>query len=191
VLAPGAAGSPASDTAAILRDFSNRDIASCRFTRKQLERALSQLSNDADAYAESAAVRAEINREIKRWMTGGCKGRKVVLRIVAIKPEGDAGKESVTIKNISRKTLNVRRYALRDAADHTIRFVGNLKLKRGRTLRVVTGCRRGQSKAVRRGSSYNACRKTQFWDDGGDVIELVDPQGGLLSTKHYGTPPSP
>ena len=190
VLAPGAAGSPASDTAAILRDFSNRDIASCRFTRKQLERALSQLSNDADAYAESAAVRAEINREIKRWMTGGCKGRKVVLRIVAIKPEGDAGKESVTIKNISRKTLNVRRYALRDAADHTIRF-GNLKLKRGRTLRVVTGCRRGQSKAVRRGSSYNACRKTQFWDDGGDVIELVDPQGGLLSTKHYGTPPSP
>jgi hypothetical protein len=190
VLAPGAAGSPASDTAAILRDFSNRDIASCRFTRKQLERALGQLSGDADAYAESAAVRAEIDREIKRWKTGGCKGRKIILRIVSIKPKGEAATESVTIRNVSRKTLNLRRYALRDSADHTIRF-GNLKLKRGQNLRVVTGCRRGESRAVRRGSTYNACRKTQFWDDGGDVIELVTPQGGLLSTKHYGTPPAP
>jgi len=189
VFAPGAAGSAASDAAAVARDFSNRDIVSCRFTRKQLERALAQISPDADTYAETAALRAEINREIKRWQTGGCKGRKVVLRIVTFKPTGDAAKESVTIKNISKKTLNLSRYALRDAADHTIRF-GNLKLKRGRTLRVVTGCRSGQRKAVRRGSTYHACRKTQFWDDAGDIIELVTPQGGLLSTKRYGTPPS-
>jgi hypothetical protein len=96
----------------------------------------------------------------------------------------------VTIKNVGRKTLNLRRYALRDSTDHTIRF-GSLKLKGGRKLRVVTGCLRGQSKAVRRGSSYHACRKTQFWDDAGDVIQLVTPQGGLLSQKSYGTPPTP
>ena len=188
VLAPGAAGSPASDTQAILRDFSNRDIVSCRFTRKQLENALGRLSADADSYAESAAVRAEINREIKRWRSGGCKNRKVVLRIVSIKPSGAARMESVTIKNVSRKAVNLRRYALRDAADHTIRF-GSMKLKAGRRLRVVTGCRPGQSKARRRGSSYHACRKTQFWDDSGDVIELVTPQGGLLSAKSYGARP--
>jgi hypothetical protein len=190
VLAPSAAGSPASDTAAVLRDFSNRDIVSCRFTRKQLENALGQLSADADAYAESAALRAELDREITRWRRGSCKNRKVVLKIVSIRPAGAASKESVTIKNTGRKALNVRRYALRDSNDHTIRF-GNLRLKRGGTLRVVTGCRKGQRKAVRRGSSYHACRKTQFWDDAGDVIELVTPQGGLLSKKSYGTPPSP
>jgi len=190
VLAPAAAGSPASDTAAVLRDFSNRDIASCRFTRPQLENALGQISADADAYAESAALRTELNREITRWRSGGCKNRKVVLRIVSIKPGGAASRESVTIKNTGRKALNLRRYALRDAADHTIRF-GNLRLKGGRKLRVVTGCRRGQRKAVRRGSTYHACRKTQFWDDAGDVIELVNPQGGLLSKKSYGTQPAP
>lgn len=190
VLAPGAAGSPASDTEAIARDFSNRDIVSCRFTPKQLQNALGRVSGDADTYAESAALRAEIEREIKRWNSGGCKGRKIAVKIVAIKPTGDAGKESVTIKNSGRKAVNLRRYALRDADDHTIRF-GNVNLKRGRSLRVITGCRRGQRKAVRRGSSYYACRKTQFWDDVGDLIELVTPQGGLLSERSYGTPPSP
>ena len=39
--------------------------------------------------------------------------------------------------------------------------------------------------AVRRGSRYYACRKTQFWDDAGDVVELLAPGGGLLSQKRY------
>lgn len=187
--APGAVASPSSDTESILRDFSNRDIASCRFTKRQLENALGQIAADADAYAESAALRAEINRELKRWAKGGCKGRSVALKIVAITPQGDAAAESVTIKNVSRRTLNLRRYALRDAGDHTIRF-DSLRLKRGRKLVVVTGCRAGQSKAVVRGARYYACRATQFWDDAGDVVELVTPQGGLLSDRSYGTPPA-
>ena len=188
-LAPGAAASPTSDAESIGRDFSNGDIVSCRFTRKQLENALAQISADAEVYAQSAALRAEINREIRRWTSGRCKNRKVELKIVAIKPQGDAATESVTIKNVTRKTVNLRRYALRDAADHTIRF-DNLKLGRGRKLTVLTGCKAGKSKAFLGGSRFHACRATQFWDDAGDVVELVTPQGGLLSARSYGTPPA-
>jgi hypothetical protein len=44
---------------------------------------------------------------------------------------------------------------------------------------------------LRKGSRYYACRTRQFWDDAGDVVELVSPKGALVSQKRYGTPPAP
>jgi hypothetical protein len=185
LLAPVAAGSPRSDAAAVVKDYTgDANIASCRFTRDQLENALAQIGPDAATY--SAGFSGEVTREIKRWADGACAGKRrgAALRIVKVSAKGGARTESVTIKNTGKKAVDLRRYVLRDSSDHTIRFK-KTKLKGRRTLRVVTGCRKGQRAAVRRGSRYYACRKSEFWDDGGDVVELVTPQGGLLSRKGY------
>ncbi len=186
VLAPGAAGSPAGDLKSVLRDYSRDEkITPCRFTQGQLESARSQISQDVETYAKG--IRGAITREIKRWRDGGCKGRGPgadKLRIVAIKAAGGPAKESVTIKNIGRKTVSLRGFALRDGADHTLKF-RSTKLKPGRKLQVVTGCRKGHRSALRRGSRYYACRKNEVWDDAGDTVELLGRGGGLIAQKTY------
>lgn len=187
VLAPAAAGSPAGDLGSVLQDYSrDQRITPCRFTQGQLESARTQVSDDIETYA--TGIRGAIGREMERWRDGGCKGKGAgssKLRIVSIKASGGPRKESVTIKNIGKKAISLRGYALRDAGDHTLKFRAT-KLKAGRTLRVVTGCRKGHKSAVRRGSRYYACRKTEVWDDAGDTVELLGRGGGLLATKTYG-----
>lgn len=187
VLAPAAAGSPAGDLKSILQDYSRDEkITPCRFTVGQLANARSQISEDVEAYAKG--IRGAIARETRRWKDGACKGKAGAagkLRIVTIKAAGGPEKESVTIKNTSRKTVQLRGFALRDAADHTLTF-RSTKLRAGRKLTVITGCRKGHRSAVRRGSRYYACRKTEVWDDAGDVVELLGRGGGLLTQKTYG-----
>lgn len=187
VLAPSAAGSPAGDLKSVLQDHSrDQKITPCRFTKGQLESARTQVSDDIETYA--TGIRGAIGREIKRWRDGGCMGRGASsskLRIVSIKASGGPRKESVTIKNIGRKAISLRGYALRDAGDHTLKF-RSTKLRAGRALQVITGCRKGHKSAVRRGSRYYACRKTEVWDDAGDTVELLGRGGGLLATKTYG-----
>jgi hypothetical protein len=186
VLAPGAAaGSPAADLASVTKDYT-RDgrITACRFTQSQLEGARSKIGEDIASYA--AGIDVAIAREIKRWKDRGCAGKRraVRLRIIAVSSSGGANVEYVTIKNVGSKTVNLHNYALRDGDDHTLKLRAT-KLKKGAKLRVVTGCHSGRNGAVRRGSRYYACRKTQFWDDAGDVVELLAPGGGLLSQKRY------
>ncbi len=195
VLATAASGSPSADLTAIGRDFgADRKVTPCRFTLAQLEGARTQVNADVETYA--AGLLAAIDREIKRWKDGECTAKKVAaaagskLRIVSIQPKGGARAESVTIKNFSRKTVNLRGYALRDAGDHTLKL-RSTNLEAGKSLRIVTGCRRGSKTALRRGSRYYACRSKQVWDDGGDIVELLGRGGGLLSSRRYGTPPAP
>ncbi len=186
VLAPSAAGSPAGDLKSVLRDYSRDEkITPCRFTQGQLESARAQISPDVETYAKG--IRPAIVREIKRWEDGGCKGRGASaskLRIVAIKARGGPRRESVTIKNSGRKAVSLRGFALRDAADHTLKF-RSTKLAAGRRLQVITGCRKGHKSAVRRGSRYYACRSNEVWDDAGDTVELLGRGGGLLAQKTY------
>ncbi len=189
-LAPGAAGSPSADLTAIARDYaSGRDITPCRFTQAQLIGARGLINADVETYA--AGLGAAIDREIQRYKDGGCTpARKAAaaganLVIVKVQPKGGARKESVTIRNRSRKTINLKGYALRDAGDHTLKFRAS-KLKPGRSLRAVTGCRKGSRKSGRRGNSWYFCRSKQIWDDAGDTVELLGPGGGLLARKTYG-----
>jgi hypothetical protein len=190
VLAPTAAASPAADLAAMIRDNARHNkLTPCRFTKNQLTHARAQISADIDAYGKG--IRTAINRELKRWSDGKCKGKRdgAKLQIVTVRATGDAGKESITIRNLAGKTVNLRNYALRDSADHLLKF-RSTKLKRGAKLKVITGCRSGHTGAVRHGSSYYACRSVEVWDDAGDLVELLGPGGGLLSRKQYGTPPA-
>ena len=185
VLAPSASGSPAADASAIGVDF-GRDgkLTPCRFSVPQLQSALTQVSGDLDAY--SPGLRPAITAEIRRWVQGKCKGKSMVgkLKIVAVKAKGGAGEESVTIKNVSRKAIDLRGFALRDAADHTLKF-RTTKLKAGRKLTVVTGCREGHKSAVRRGARYYSCRTNEVWDDAGDTVEVLGRGGGLIASKTY------
>ncbi|MFP5361240.1 MAG: lamin tail domain-containing protein [Thermoleophilia bacterium] len=185
-LAPAAAASPAGDLQSVLRDYSrDAKITPCRFTKGQLESTRTQISEDIEIYAKG--VRGAIRREIKRWRDGRCKGSNAAarrLRIVAIKAGGGPARESVTIRNTGRRTINLRGFALRDGADHTLKF-RSTKLRPGRSLKVVTGCRKGHRGAVRRGSRYYVCRRNEVWDDAGDVVELLGRGGGLLTRKTY------
>ena len=188
LLAPSAAASPAGDLQSVLRDYSRDEkLTPCRFTQGQLESARSQISEDIETYAKG--VRGAIVREVKRWKNGGCKGRGAAaskLRIVRIDAAGGPRKESVTIRNVGRKAISLRGFALRDAADHTLKL-RSTKLRAGRKLTVITGCRKGHRRPVRRGSRYYACRQAEVWDDAGDVVELLGRGGGLLAQKRYGS----
>jgi hypothetical protein len=189
VLAPAAAASPAADLSAMIRDHArDNTLTPCRFTKNQLNGARTQISADIDTYGKG--IRAAINRELKRWSDGGCKGRRggAKLQITKVRASGAAAKEYVTIRNLAGKTVDLRDYALRDSADHLLRL-RSTKLKRGARLKVITGCRSGHRSAFRRGSSYYACRSVEVWDDAGDLVELLGPGGGLLSRKQYGTVP--
>ena len=194
IAVPGAGASPAADFNAIVKDFtSGRDITPCLFTQAQLKAARAQLGPDANAYAPGLGD--EINREIKRWKDGSCTARRVAaargadVRITKIKSKGGARSESVTLRNYGSKIVSLKGFVLRDASDHAIKFI-KTTIKPKRSVVVVTGCRRGSKKALRKGTRYYACRKTAFWDDAGDVVELVNAKGGLLSRKTYGTPPA-
>ena len=185
LLTPTAGASPAADLAAMIRDHARDDkLTPCRFTKDQLNSARTQISADIDTYGKG--IRTAINRELRRRRDGRCKGKRdgAKLKIVTVKATGDAGKESITIRNLAGKTVNLRNYALRDADDHVLKL-RSTKLKRGARLRVFTGCRSGHRKAVRRGSRYYACRSIEVWDDAGDLVELLGPGGGLLSRKRY------
>jgi ribosomal protein L16/L10AE len=186
VLAPGAVGSPEADLASVSNDYARDDkVTPCRFTQAQLESARSQITEDVETYAKG--LRPAITREIKRWKDGGCKGKRAgagKLRIVVIKAKGGPDAESVTIKNAGKKAVDLRGYALRDAADHTLEF-RRTKLAAGRKLRVLTGCRSGHKSPLRRGTTYYVCRKNEVWDDAGDTVELLGPGGGLLAQKTY------
>ena len=186
VLAPSAAASPTADLAAMIRDHArDNKLTPCRFTRNQINNARTQISGDIDAYGKG--IRTALNRELKRWADGKCRGKRggAKLQISKVRGTGAAGKEYVTIRNLAGKTVNLRNYALRDAGDHVLKF-RSTKLKRGARLKVITGCRSGHKQAVRRGSSYYACRSVEVWDDAGDLVELLGPGGGLLSRKQYG-----
>ncbi len=190
VLAPNAAGSPSADLSAMLADLGRDEkLSACRFTTTQLKSAQQQITGDVDAYAKG--IRPAIKRELKRWKDHKCKNKRgyAKLKIVKVHATGEAGKESITIKNIGKKAANLRNYALRDRDDHVLRL-RKTKLKAGSSLRVITGCRRGAKKPGRRGSRYYACKTVAVWDDAGDLVELLGPGGGLISKKSYGTAPA-
>ncbi len=190
VLVPTATATPAADLSAMIRDHArDNKLTPCRYTKNQLNQARTQIGPDIDTYGKG--IRTAINRELKRWSDGKCKGKRdgAKLQISTVRGTGAAGKEYVKIRNLAGKTVNLRNYALRDSADHVLKF-RSTKLKRGAALKVITGCRSGHKTALRRGSSYYACRSTEVWDDAGDLVELLGPGGGLLSRKQYGTVPA-
>lgn len=189
-LVPSAAASPSADLSAMLADLGRDEkLTACRFTTTQLKNAQQQITGDVDAYAKG--IRPAIKRELKRWSDGKCKNKRgyAKLKITKVSAAGEAAAESITIKNIGKKAANLRNYALRDRDDHVLRL-RKTTLKKGATLRIVTGCRGSSKKVGRSGSRYYVCKSASVWDDAGDLVELLGPGGGLISKQQYGTPPA-
>ncbi|MCA1682709.1 MAG: lamin tail domain-containing protein [Actinobacteria bacterium] len=184
VLVPGAGASVAGDLAAVLKDFQgDRDITPCLFTKKQLQNAKSQLTADTNLYAPE--LKLELNREIRRWENGGCSGASSGgggIKIVKANGKGGVRMESVTLKNAGSSQVNLGGYSLRDRAGKKL-HLGSVKLAKGRTLRVITGCAKGRHKPSRSGSRYYACRTKEFFSDKGDVAELLNKSGTVLARR--------
>jgi hypothetical protein len=153
---------------------------------------------DFDSYAPG--FRAEVAREVARHDSGGCRGLTAppasqragsalrAIRITSIRARARRRlSESVTIRNSSSRTVNIGRATLRDRRGNRIRIPRNTRLRARRSLRVITGCLRGRKRAVRRGSRLYACRRSQIWDDRGDVVKVVDTRGIVVAQRGYGT----
>jgi hypothetical protein len=193
---PGASADPASDYAAVRADYSSDgDITNCRFSRAQLVNARSQITEDVDTY--DPGFREEVNREIRRWDSGGCgssgggggSAKRADFRIVTIKGKVRARnkrKEYLTIRNRGGRAGNLKGWSIRDRAGNRIRFRTSLRVRARRRIRVITGCARGRRRAVRRGARYYACRKRLLWNDRGDVARLVSRSGRLVSQRGFG-----
>ena len=167
-LATSASADPQSDYAAVRGDYAgDGDVTACKFTRAQLVNARSRITQQDDSY--DPGFRDEVNREISRWDSGGCKGsgggssKKADFRIVTLKGKvrsRNKRKEYVTIRNRGGKAGNLKGWSLRDRSGHRIRFRKSLRLKAHRRLRVVTGCAKGHRRAFKRGARYFACRRS-------------------------------
>ncbi len=183
VVVPSAAGSAADDLQAVLKDFeADNKITPCLFTKKQLGNAKSQIPSDFNVYAPEFKV--ELNNEISRWKSGGCGGAtsKKGVQIVKAKGKGSARKEYVTLKNAGSKAVNLKGYALRNTAGTKLRLK-TVRLAKGRTLRVITGCASGKKAASRKGSRYYGCKSKQQWKDKGDVAELLKKGGAVVARR--------
>jgi hypothetical protein len=200
VLLPGASGlaAPVDDYRAVLADWQQgQDVTPCRFTRPQLLNARNQAGAVPDFDSYAPGFREEVTQEIARHDRGGCRGvspqtpvsrreRSALraIRITAIRPRGGS-RESVTIRNTSRRAVRLRGATLRDRSGKRIRLSGRLAGRR--TLRVLTGCAGARKRPARLGAQLFACRSGRLWDDRGDVVKVVDARGIVVAQRGYGT----
>ena len=190
---------PADDAREVFADWRpDGTITACRFTRDQLANTLTALGGvDLDYYAPG--FRQEVSREIARHDSGACRGivpdtpaaaaaraRSALkrLRIASIRPKGGL-KECVTIRNPGSSGVGLGGATLRDRSGQRL-TLGRGRLGAGGSLRVYTGCAKGRKKASRRGSRLYACRKKRVWNDGGDVVKIVDGRGVAVAQQGYG-----
>jgi hypothetical protein len=190
---PSSGSSPADDFSAVFADWrSDGVITRCRFTRQQLQNALDEAGkqNDIDAYAPGFrdAVRVEIARKCAGVKGGAAAGG---LKIVKIKPRGGPGhprSEYVTIKNKGKRAVALKGISLQDRSHNRIQLPRSQKLKRGRKLRVITGCFKSRKRPLGRRGRFFACRKRgQLWNDNGDVVKLVNSRGKILARRGFGS----
>ena len=198
---PVALADAEADFQAVYRDWrTDKNITTCGFTRAQLVNARNEADKTPDIETYAPGFRDEVTLEIRRWDTGGCKGvatspvdpRRATspiggFRIKKIRPRGGARKESVVLKNTAA-TANLRGATLRDRAGHRLRLPRRSSIRRNRSIRVFTGCKKGskRKRAFRKGRRIYGCKKRQLWNAGGDVVKLVDTDGVVISQRGYG-----
>lgn len=177
-LAPSATAGPTEDLNAIARDYgSDRDIASCRFTKAQLLSARSQIPLDYVEYAYDFVL--ELNREIARWNSGGCSGTtangsqaayrasiislkvaksrrsvKVKLKCPAAAPS--SCKVKLSAKLATKKAATSRRATIKPGKTKSLR----LKLKRATTRKLKDTGGMLKISAKTTGSSLSAASRT-------------------------------
>jgi hypothetical protein len=171
-------------------------ITKCAWSQAQLQNAYDVAQGSPDFQYETKfvdATRAEINR----WKTGGCAGiqplsvrKKSPLygaRIVSVRGRGGAASEVVAIRNRAGKALSFRKASITNLKGRGFYFPNRFKLKKGRTVRVHTGCQKGKHRSSFTTRHVWLCGKGGIFRDKGDLARLADAKLLVVSQRGFGS----
>jgi hypothetical protein len=188
----GGSANPERDFQRVFRDWQPDGVVTpCAFTRRELQSALNVAAQVGDFDAYAPGFRDAVRREIQRIDAGGCAGlgKRSKLRIKRIRgkvrPGRSKKREYVVIRNAGTAAAGLQGVTLRDKAGKRIRLP-RFTLRPKRSLRVNTRCLAKRKRPARRGHRFFACRKRQLWNDRGDVVKIVNPQGLVLAQRGFG-----
>lgn len=193
VVPPVVQAGPTEDYQAVRADWQrDGNITPCRFSEEQLANARTVAeSNPDDQYT---GFPAEIDRELARTRSGGCRGRTpdaerdtsplAGLRIVSVSARGQAAREFVRVRNGGRRTVTLDGATLRNRGGARAGLPRGVRVRRGQTITIRVGCLRGRRAA--RGSTVYACRRSALLADSGDVARLADRTGIVVSQRGFG-----
>jgi hypothetical protein len=197
IVATPALASPQSDFDAVYGDW-KKDlvITKCAWSQAQLQNAYDVARGNPDFQYETRFVNAT-QAEINRWKTGGCAGvtplsvrKKSPLfgaRIIAVKGVGGAAKESVTIRNKSKRRLAFRKASLVNFNGRGFYFPARFKLAKGRSAVVHIGCAKGRKRSSFTARAVWMCSKRGIFNDKGDLARLADPKLVIVSQRGFGS----
>jgi Lamin Tail Domain len=183
----GGSQNPTGDYKAVFDDWAaDGRITPCKFTRQQLVSALNVASQTPDIDAYAPGFREAVRQEIARIDRGECGSTAAATKLAITRIRAKKGKkEFVTIKNVGSTAVALRSLRLRDKQRSRIRLP-RFALRRGRSLRVVTGCFKKSKKPRRRGNRFYACKRKAIWGNKGDVVKIVNSRGTVLAQRGYG-----
>jgi hypothetical protein len=128
---------------------------------------------------------------------GGCAGveplsvrKKSPLygaRIISVRGKGGAAREVVAIRNRAGKTLSFRKASLTNLKGRGFYFPNRFKLRKGRTVRVHTGCQKGKHRSTFSARAVWLCGKSGIFRDKGDLARLADSKLLVVSQRGFGS----
>jgi len=165
-------------------------LTRCGHPKQRLQHTLSEANKVPNFDAHVPGLRNAVRAQLRAINAGRCAAvLPGALRIVRIRSRGgprDPLAEYVTIKNVVRGSVALRRLSLRDRSGNRILLPFNGRLGAGRTLRVITGCLEGRPRPTRRGGRFYACKtRAQLWNDAGDVVKIVGTGGAVVAQRGY------
>ena len=173
-LSAAAGASPAGDFYAVYAAW-NADgpFPHCKFAKSRLQNAVAQAAQVPELATYSPTFPSDVKFEIAFIDAGGCRGisrppsaarlRRSALRRVTIVGIHPRGRETIVLKNSGRRPVRLTGATLRDRSGHRVRLHGVLRGRRARQF---------ASRGV--------------WDDGGDVVKLVDRRRLVVRQRGYG-----
>ena len=200
LVAVPALATPQSDFDAVYGDWRpDLVITPCRWSQAQLQNAYNVANSNPDFQYETR-FSDDVQKEIRRWKSGGCAGvvplparQKSPLfgaRVVTVKGRGGVGREVVTIRNGSKRTLSFRKATLRNLRSgraNRSAFPAGFRLGKGRTVVVRAGCAKGKRRASFKARTVWLCRRKPLFRDKGDLARLADSKGIVVSQRGFGT----
>lgn len=192
-VAPPVQAGPAEDYQAVRADWQrDGNITPCRFSEEQLANARAVADGNPDD--QYTGFPAEIDRELARTRSGGCRGRTpdaerdtsrlAGLRIVSVSARGGASREFARVRNSGRRTVTLDGATLRNRRGARARLPRGVRVRPGQTVTIRVGCLRGRRAA--RGRTVYTCRRSDLLADSGDVARLADRSGIVVSQRGFG-----
>ena len=192
-----AAATPQSDFDAVYGDW-KKDlvITPCAWSQAQLQTAYDVAQSNPDFQYETR-FGDETQAEINRWKTGGCNGIQPLsvrkksplfgVRIVAVRGNGGAARETVTIRNRAGKRLSLRKASLTNIKGRGFYFPSRFKLAKGRTAAVHIGCAKGKRRSTFTKRAVWLCSRKGIFRDRGDLARLADSKLLVVSQRGFGS----